>query len=43
MEALAVGDPAPDLELLDSEERTVRLSSYWRRQPTVVVFLRHFG
>jgi len=43
MATRTVGAPAPDLEFLDSEERTVRLSSYWRRQPTVVVFLRHFG
>jgi len=38
-----VGSPAPDLALLDAEERTVHLSDFWRRQPTVVVFLRHFG
>jgi len=39
-----VGAPAPDLSLLRGEaEETVRLSDYWRRQPTVVVFLRHFG
>lgn len=43
MARLAVGDPAPDLALLDAEERTQRLSERWRRQPTVVVFLRHFG
>ena len=38
-----IGSMAPDLELLDPHETQVRLSEYWRRQPTVVVFLRHFG
>ena len=41
--ALDVGSPAPDLSLLGPEDEEVRLSSYWQRQPTVVVFLRHFG
>jgi peroxiredoxin len=38
-----VGSPAPDLALLGPDEAEVRLSSYWQRRPTVVVFLRHFG
>ena len=43
MGQLSVGDTAPDLELLGPDEEPVRLSSWWERQPTVVVFLRHFG
>jgi peroxiredoxin len=40
---LAVGDPAPDLCLLDAGERPVLLSSLWRQKPLVLIFLRHFG
>jgi peroxiredoxin len=38
-----VGSQAPDTQLTDTEGRTVRLSGYWTAQPTVLVFLRHFG
>ncbi len=40
---LAVGDVAPDLTLLDPEEKPVTLSSLWNRAPLVLIFLRHFG
>lgn len=40
---LAVGDPAPDATLPDEDGNEVALSNYWRRQPTVLVFVRHFG
>jgi hypothetical protein len=43
MAALALGDPAPDLLLLDAEERVVALSSLWTRAPLALIFLRHFG
>jgi hypothetical protein len=43
MQELAVGDAAPDLILLDPEERPVALSSLWRRGPLALIFLRHFG
>jgi hypothetical protein len=43
MGELAVGDLAPDLILLDADERPVALSSLWNRQPLALVFLRHFG
>jgi hypothetical protein len=43
MSALAVGDLAPDLSLLDAGERPVSLSSLWRRAPLTLIFLRHFG
>jgi hypothetical protein len=40
---LALGDPAPDATLPDEDGNEVALSSYWRSQPTVLVFIRHFG
>ena len=40
---LAVGDPAPDLVLLDAEERPVFLSALWKERPLALIFLRHFG
>jgi len=43
MSELHVGDPAPDLVLLDGDEREVSLSSLWKRAPLVVIHLRHFG
>jgi len=43
MTELAVGDAAPDLILLDAEERPVALSSLWQRAPLALIFLRHFG
>ena len=40
---LSLGDPAPDLSLLDAEERPVALSSLWQQKPLALIFLRHFG
>jgi peroxiredoxin len=37
------GDPAPDAELPDHEDRLVRLSSLWVERPLLVLFWRHFG
>lgn len=37
------GDPAPDVELLDTEGRAVSLSTAWGKRPAVVVFLRHLA
>jgi peroxiredoxin len=34
---------APELELLDREGRSVRLSQLWAEQPVLLAFLRHFG
>lgn len=31
------------LELSDSEGEPRRLGDYWRKQPVVLVFIRHFG
>ena len=43
MQELSVGDPAPDLVLLDAEERPVFLSALFRERPLALIFLRHFG
>ena len=43
MADLTLGDVAPDLALVDVDERSVALSSLWRRQPLALIFLRHFG
>lgn len=40
---LAVGDPAPDLQLLDSEGVRQRLSDLWSGHPLYLLFVRHFG
>jgi hypothetical protein len=40
---LELGRPAPDALLLADGDREVHLSDFWRRAPTVFVFLRHFG
>ena len=42
MMRLSPGLPAPDFELEDVHERTVRLSDFRGRQPVVLVFLRGF-
>ena len=41
--SVGVGDAAPDILLRDADGNEVQLSSYWQRQPTVLVFIRHFG
>jgi len=38
-----VDDPAPDVSLLDMAAHQAALSTFWRREPAVVVFLRYFG
>jgi hypothetical protein len=43
MKELAVGDAAPDLVLLDAEERPVFLSALWKERALALIFLRHFG
>lgn len=40
---LKFNHPAPDLELLDTEGRSVWLSSLWKNQVLVLAFTRHFG
>ena len=43
LQHLKFNDPAPDLELLNTEGRPVRLSSLWKDQVLVLAFTRHFG
>lgn len=38
-----VGDKAPDLELLNQDGESVRLSEFWDDNPALVMFWRHFG
>jgi len=38
-----VHDQAPDVLLLDGAANRAPLSTYWRQEPAVVVFLRYFG
>jgi peroxiredoxin len=40
---LKVGDNAPDSEVFATTGERVHLSDYWKKQPVVIVFLRHFG
>ncbi|MBN1453151.1 MAG: AhpC/TSA family protein [Anaerolineales bacterium] len=40
---LKFNDPAPDLELPDTQGKLVRLSSLWKMQVLVLAFTRHFG
>ena len=40
---LRVGDQAPDVTLVDADEHDASLAALWQAQPTVLVFLRHFG
>lgn len=40
---LKFNDPAPDLELLNTAGKPVRLSSLWTEQVLVLAFTRHFG
>lgn len=40
---LKFNDPAPDLELLSTRGKPVRLSSLWKKQVLVLAFTRHFG
>lgn len=39
-----VGDPAPDLELVDARSgQPMRLSSLWSNRPALLLYWRHFG
>jgi len=40
---LKFNDPAPDLELLESDGTQVNLSSFWEKQVLILAFTRHFG
>lgn len=40
---LRIGDQAPSLTLLDSQNRTVALAELWHKSPVFLSFIRHFG
>ena len=40
---LQVGDQAPDFELPDSDGQRIKLSSFWREKPALILFWRHYG
>jgi peroxiredoxin len=40
---LAVGDRAPNPEILDSDGQPLSLERLWTRRPVVLSFMRHFG
>jgi peroxiredoxin len=40
---LKFNDPAPDLELQDTDGKPVLLSSFWKEKALVLAFTRHFG
>ncbi len=40
---LKFNDPAPDLELRDTDDQPVRLSSLWKDGALLLAFTRHFG
>jgi peroxiredoxin len=39
----AVGNTAPDVNLIDHSGHEVQLSSLWQKQPLVLIFVRHLG
>lgn len=41
--ALEIGQPAPDVTLLNPQGEPITLSSLWRQGPILLTFLRHFG
>lgn len=43
LQPVEVGDVAPDVILRDEDGAEAQLSAYWQHQPTVLVFVRHFG
>lgn len=40
---LKFNDPAPDVQLQDSNGRPVQLASLWQKQVLILAFTRHFG
>lgn len=41
--AIEKGDNAPDVELVDTDGKPTRLSTFWKNSPLVLVFTRHLG
>lgn len=42
-QVVGVGSLAPDVMLQDEDGQPIALSTFWTRQPTALVFVRHFG
>ncbi len=40
---MSVAQALADIELLDADERTVRLGDLWQSKAVVLTFVRHFG
>lgn len=40
---IQVGDPAPDVELVDHEGKARRISDFWQEAPLHLFFMRHYG
>jgi peroxiredoxin len=40
---IEAGSIAPDVTLRDEDQQPAALSEFWQRQPTALVFVRHFG
>lgn len=40
---LQVDDTAPNVELLDQTGKLVQLCDFWKDQPTLILFWRHYG
>jgi peroxiredoxin len=40
---LQVEDKAPEFEMLNSKGELVRLKSFWREKPALILFWRHYG
>jgi peroxiredoxin len=38
-----MGDPAPDVDLVDQDGEPASLSGFWRDGPAVLFFMRHYG
>ncbi len=40
---LTLGQPAPDVTLVDIHNQPVQLAGFWANGPTLLNFLRHYG
>lgn len=40
---LHFNNPAPNMEILNTEGQRIQLSTLWQKQPLVLAFTRHFG
>jgi hypothetical protein len=40
---LQVGEPAPDIDVINAHGERLKTSALWTRKRTILSFLRHFG